>query len=101
MFLRSGTKPNGYKLRVITGTTFAAPLKSWKKDVATEMVTNCASILRQDVVDANERKHRVQVGLVKSRDHFRPVSDDIPVVITRDDHRTRTAIYSFEISQVP
>ena len=81
MFPRCGTSPDGYKLRVITGTTFAAPLKPWKKDVATETVASHTSTLRQDLVDADEWKYRVQLGLVKSRDHFGPVGNDIPVLM--------------------
>lgn len=100
MFLRSGTRPNGYKLRVITGTTFATPFKSEKEDIATETIASDASILRQDVVDAGEWKYCVQLRLVKSRDHFRSVSDDISVLTTRNDHRTRAAVDSFEVPQI-
>ncbi len=56
MVLPGGNKFNGYKLRVVTGATLAAALEAGKGDVATETVTNDASSLRQDVVDAHEWK---------------------------------------------
>ena len=100
MFLRSGTRPNGYKLRVITGTAFATPFKSGKEDIATQTITSDASILRQDVVDAGEWKYCVQLRFVESRYDFGSVSDDISVLATRIDHTTRAAVDSFEVPQI-